>query len=384
MLACLACTCYARRFDNTEDQQSVDQTYGAGCTHRLAPLASLLVLSPAVAFRVVNTRPRVVVGSASRQASLTALGNGIRSATIMSADGDGQSSPGTGAPSTKIVPSAVAGEKNWLAELPIPSPIPFIYAFIVVANFQALSESKALLNWVASGFILSNLPIVELVFRAGFVGFFSKKIVDMVLPGKAGFYKDLEGLELNSLSKQAAEWAEEDVVPTRLGDDEVATFAGGCFWGTELHFQRIPGVTATCVGYTQGRPQFPNYDQICSGSTGHTEGIMMTYDPSVISYGELCDKLLSTVDATRLNAVGNDMGTQYRHGLYPNSDEQYEEAIAAILREQSRRDSQDQKVVTEVKRASVFYPAEKYHQRYLEKGGQSASKGASVPVRCYG
>jgi len=201
---------------------------------------------------------------------------------------------------------------------------------------------------------------------------------------KADYYGDLEGFDVNSLSRQASEWALAGTVPARSSDDkyEVATFAGGCFWGTELHFQRIPGVIATCVGYTQGRTEKPSYGQVCSGTTGHTEGIQLLYDPEVVSYDALCDKLLSTVDSTALNRVGNDFGTQYRHGIYPHNEAQRAAATAAIEREQNLQGTK--KVVTEVKPARVFWPAEKYHQRYLQKGGQSAEKNATMKVRCYG
>merc|ERR1712187_439410 len=118
------------------------------------------------------------------------------------------------------------------------------------------------------------------------------------------------------------------------------------------------------------------------GTTGHTEGIQLLYDPKIVSYDALCDKLLSTVDSTALNRVGNDMGTQYRHGIYPHTPAQTAAADAAIKREQAKRGSN--KVVTEVLPAAVFWPAEKYHQRYLQKGGQSAKKNAEEPVRCYG
>ena len=123
-------------------------------------------------------------------------------------------------------------------------------------------------------------------------------------------YSKLDGLENNSLARDAGAWALAGEVPviSRDGRFEVATFAGGCFWGTELHFQRMPGVIATCVGYTQGEVETPTYQQVCSGSTGHTEGIQLIYDPSLCSYEELCGKLLSTVDPTALNRVGNDRG----------------------------------------------------------------------------
>merc|ERR1711937_836777 len=99
---------------------------------------------------------------------------------------------------------------------------------------------------------------------------------------------------------------------------------------------------------------------VCSGTTGHTEGIQILYDPGVISYDVLCDKLLATVDSTALNRVRGDRGTQYRHGIYPHTEAQAAAAAAAIEREQSKQGTN--KVVTEVKSASIFWPAEKYHQ----------------------
>ena len=133
----------------------------------------------------------------------------------------------------------------------------------------------------------------------------------------------------------------------------------------------------------------PSYGEVCGGTTGHTEGLQLLYDPAAVSYGELCDKLMDTIDSTAWNRVGNDIGTQYRHGIYPHTDAQAEAAAAAIAREQARKDvipgaAGMRKVVTEVRRATVFWPAEKRHQRYLQKGGQSAAKGAEADVRCYG
>ena len=195
-------------------------------------------------------------------------------------------------------------------------------------------------------------------------------------------YQDLEDLNTKSLAKQAGVWALEGTVPTTYNQEyAVATFAGGCFWGTELHFQRIPGVIATCVGYTQGSVDKPTYEQVCSGFTGHTEGIQLIYDPKVCSYERLLTKLFQTIDPTLLNRVGNDRGTQYRHGVYFHTDEQREEATRFVEAAQNRYKDP---VVTEVLPAKIFWPAENYHQRYLEKGGQSAEKNCEDRVRCYG
>ncbi|KAH8053027.1 peptide-methionine (S)-S-oxide reductase [Aureococcus anophagefferens] len=124
----------------------------------------------------------------------------------------------------------------------------------------------------------------------------------------------------------------------------------------------------------------PNYDQVCGGQTGHTEALQLLYDPNVVSYEALCYKLLDTVDPTVLNRVRGDAGTQYRHGIYPHSKEQAEAAAAVVEATQAKY---AEPVVTEVKDAAVFWPAENYHQQYLEKGGQDASKDATAEVRCY-
>ena len=143
-------------------------------------------------------------------------------------------------------------------------------------------------------------------------------------------------------------------------------------------------VIATAVGYTQGRTEKPSYEEVGSGLTGHTEALMMTFDPAVVSYDKLCDELFTTVDSSRLNMAGNDVGTQYRNGIYPHSEAQQAAAMAAIGREQARQMRFRRKVVTEVRPASIFWPAEKYHQRKLQKGGQSAAKGETADIRCYG
>ena len=194
-------------------------------------------------------------------------------------------------------------------------------------------------------------------------------------------YGTLDGRSEKSFAQEAGVFALAGEVPEIVDEYAVATFAGGCFWGTELHFQRIEGVAATCVGYTGGFAGEPTYEQVCGGNTGHTEGIQLLYDPATVSYETLCSKLLDTVDPTILNRVGGDAGTQYRHGVYPHSKAQAEAAAKCIESVQAKYDAP---VVTEVKDAAVFWPAENYHQRYLEKKGQSASKDATENVRCYG
>lgn len=280
--------------------------------------------------------------------------------------------PGALARAPAVAPRAAVACQ---AGLPISLPT-FLYAAIVAVSANDLRSQVPAL--------LSGEPVLgSAAINVGLGGYAVYNLAKMFGVGKTDFYDTLrsEDEAVGSLAAQAAAWAQAGEVPTRSGMYEVASFAGGCFWGTELHFQRIPGVVSTCVGYTQGATAKPNYAECCSGATGHTEGLMLTFDPEVVTYDALCDKLLSTVDSTALNRVGNDMGTQYRHGIYPNSDAQAAAAKRAIEREQAK---QPRPVVTEVERAAVFWPAEVYHQRYLQKGGQSAEKNAPQAVRCYG
>jgi len=168
------------------------------------------------------------------------------------------------------------------------------------------------------------------------------------------------------------------------GRYRVATFGLGCFWGGELAYQRLPGVVSTEVGYTQGAKEDPTYEEVSSGTTGHTEAVRVVYDPDEVTYGELVELGLSRLgqDVYELNKVGNDRGTQYRSGVYYHDDEQREAAERSV--ERLRKDGGGREVMTEVKEATVFYPAEEYHQQYLLKGGQSARKGETEGIRCYG
>jgi peptide-methionine (S)-S-oxide reductase len=188
-----------------------------------------------------------------------------------------------------------------------------------------------------------------------------------------------------SLGKEAGEWALKGLVPSASSDGfEVATFAGGCFWGTELHFQRLPGVIVTCVGYTQGKDDMPTYQEVCTGRSGHTEGIMLLFDPSQCTYESLCEKLLSTVDPSLLNQVGGDYGTQYRHGIYPHSASQMAVARRCIDRVQAKLPS-NKRVHTEVVEAKVFWPAEVRHVMPARRSAltrRSAPSRRSTPTRC--
>jgi peptide-methionine (S)-S-oxide reductase len=166
----------------------------------------------------------------------------------------------------------------------------------------------------------------------------------------------------------------------------LATFAGGCFWGMELALQRVDGVAYTAVGYTQSAEAYPNYEQVCAGNTGHTEAVVVYYDPKVVSYEQLCRVFLDRIDPTTPNGQGRDYGRQYRTGIYPHSKEQEDVARAMLQEEQTKY---KRPIATECRTAMPFWPAEAYHQQYLEKGGrfgspQSAEKGCQDEIRCYG
>jgi peptide-methionine (S)-S-oxide reductase len=160
---------------------------------------------------------------------------------------------------------------------------------------------------------------------------------------------------------------------------KVATFALGCFWGGELEYMRTPGVVGTKVGYTQGSKDNPTYEEVCSGTTGHTEAIQIVFDPSTVSYDKLVHMAMDRLGENKylLNQVGNDRGTQYRHGVYYHDNVQKETATRII-------DGFGEDCVTECKPAAKFYSAEPYHQQYLLKGGQSARKNDDSVIRCYG
>lgn len=177
---------------------------------------------------------------------------------------------------------------------------------------------------------------------------------------------------------------------TAPAGQDIATFAGGCFWGLELAFQREPGVTHTSVGYTQGNVEAPSYQAVCSGRTGHAEAVQVYFNPKEVTYERLLELFFDRTDPTTKNRQGNDMGTQYRSGIYYHSDEQKsaaEKAIAEIndkLKQGTWRPVSGKDVVVELAPAGDYWLAEDYHQQYLEKGGQDASKGATSRIRCYG
>jgi len=176
---------------------------------------------------------------------------------------------------------------------------------------------------------------------------------------------------------------------------ELATLAGGCFWGLQLALQRLEGVEYTLAGYTQGlsAETRPNYEQVVAGNTCHCEAVLVCFDPSKLTYEELLQRgFLDRVDvvATVNGGMGKDVGTQYRTGIYVHTAQQEEVARKLLLSTAAAAaGTGNRKLATELKVAQAFWPAEEYHQRYLEKGGrfgspQSAEKGSTDDIRCYG
>jgi peptide-methionine (S)-S-oxide reductase len=149
--------------------------------------------------------------------------------------------------------------------------------------------------------------------------------------------------------------------------EEQATLAGGCFWCTEAVFNDVIGVSKVESGYTGGHVAHPTYKQVCGGDTGHAEAIRITFDPDMISYGQLLDLFLATHDPTQLNRQGNDIGTQYRSAIFPHDAEQEAEARRAI--ERARADW-PAPVVTTIEPLGNWWPAEDYHQDYWSGEGQ--------------
>jgi len=149
-------------------------------------------------------------------------------------------------------------------------------------------------------------------------------------------------------------------------DSGRAIFASGCFWGTEYHFKKQPGVISTTVGYTGGVTAKPTYKQVCSDKTGHAEAVEVVYDRSKISYEQLAKLFFETHDFTELNRQGPDVGTQYRSGIF-YLDEQQKEIADKLVAELKEKGFE---VKTEISRGGKFWAAEDYHQDYFEKTGK--------------
>jgi len=147
---------------------------------------------------------------------------------------------------------------------------------------------------------------------------------------------------------------------------EVATLAGGCFWCLEAVFLEVKGVEKVVSGYAGGHEPNPNYEDVCSGGTGHAEVVQVTFDPAVLSYRDVLNVFFSIHDPTTLNRQGHDAGTQYRSAIFTHSVEQDRVARQAID-ELTAEKVWDDPIVTQVEAAGEFFPAEEYHQNYFAR-----------------
>ncbi len=176
---------------------------------------------------------------------------------------------------------------------------------------------------------------------------------------------------LNSASLKFIEKGQPVPPESRPADVKTAYFAGGCFWGIEHYFQQGPGVIDAVSGYMQGHVDHPTYKQVCTDMTGHAETVKVTYDANRISYRRLLQAFFDMHDPTEMNRQGPDVGTQYRSGIWTVDAEQQREAEAYVKELQAAGRFEGRRIVTEVEPAKTFWPAEDYHQDYIDKTGRA-------------
>jgi peptide-methionine (S)-S-oxide reductase len=165
---------------------------------------------------------------------------------------------------------------------------------------------------------------------------------------------------------------------------ERALFALGCFWGAEKTFWNVPGVYSTAVGYAGGHAPNPSYQQVCTGLTGHAEAVLVVFDPKRIAYDELLRVFWESHDPTQGMRQGNDVGTQYRSGIYVFDDEQRESAEDSQRRyQQALTNAHRGTISTEIREAPPFFYAEDYHQQYLAKNpdGYCPDHSCGIPYK---
>jgi peptide-methionine (S)-S-oxide reductase len=176
------------------------------------------------------------------------------------------------------------------------------------------------------------------------------------------------------------------LTPPFPADLEKIVFAMGCFWGAERKFWKLPGVWTTAVGYAGGFTKNPSYEEVCSGKTGHTEVVLVVYDPKKIDLDALLKTFWESHDPTQGMRQGNDVGTQYRSAIYTYDDAQKERAIASATAygDALKKAGHNDAVTTEIRAAGPFYYAEDYHQQYLHKNPNGycglGGTGVSCPV----
>src|SRR6266853_1924075 len=165
---------------------------------------------------------------------------------------------------------------------------------------------------------------------------------------------------------------------------ERAVFGLGCFWGAERKFWEVPGVYTTAVGYAGGRTPNPTYEEVCSGATGHTEAVLVVFDPRTVSYDTLLKTFWESHDPTQGMRQGNDLGTQYRSAIYTLDPQQRQAAEASRRAYQARLTAAGRgAITTEIRDAPEFFYGEDYHQQYLAKNpcGYCGIGGCGVPFK---
>lgn len=164
-----------------------------------------------------------------------------------------------------------------------------------------------------------------------------------------------------------------------MNELQTITLGGGCFWCTEAVYVQVRGVVDVESGYSNGQAERPSYEDVCSGRTGSNEVVKLSYDPAQISTREVLEIFFVIHDPTTLNCQGNDMGTQYRSGIYFSSPEQ--EAVAKeVIAEMSASGVYSRPIVTEVLPVANYWPAEDYHQDFFERNpGQGYCRAVAAP-----
>ena len=171
------------------------------------------------------------------------------------------------------------------------------------------------------------------------------------------FYSELKGSTIYNTNME-----------NKDGVSKTIVFAGGCFWCTEALFSELKGVEKVVSGYSGGKVVNPTYKEVCTGTTGHAECTIITYNPALITFAELLEVFWTTHDPTTLNRQGADHGTQYRSAIFYTDEDQKQQAIAYKAKLEKEK-IWDHPIVTEITMLEKFYPAEDYHQSYYSNNG---------------
>jgi len=160
---------------------------------------------------------------------------------------------------------------------------------------------------------------------------------------------------------------------------QVAIFAAGCFWGVQDYFDQVPGVLGTEVGYIGGHVDHPSYEAVCTHTTGHAEAVRVVYDSAKVTYETLLKQFFHMHDPTQLNRQGPDVGDNYRSAIFYSSDDQKQQA-QAMIDALNQSGEYKKPIVTTIEPAGKWWPAEDYHQKYVQKTGHGACHVNYAPV----